>query len=285
MRKKNYKYHTWMYINTYIFFSFLAHFTFFFCCFFMSQQLLASTSNNKSNSDNNSLPFNNNNSTGKFPATAIEEEVGEVEENHDFLQSSLTPSITISEPHISFKNQPKNRPVHASENKFMKLMDEYMVTEDNIQEHHRRQRHHHRRQSSSKHSNKQQQRTLPLDIPFSSSSLSSSSSMFHSSIVTPTQKITTKPVLSATCPVYSTSSGRRKNNQFMLTKHNNVEFTVGSMPEKESPVPWPSQMLDHVRTPDGMAQFSDYISPSTSPDSSATTDMIDEPSPLLFNMD
>ncbi|KAG2222922.1 hypothetical protein INT45_013553 [Circinella minor] len=189
---------------------------------------------------------------------------GNDEEHNDF---NLAPSF-LSTHESSHKQHSRNKKkyIHAFEKKFMMITDGYM-TEDNTRE---------RQQQQQKRVKRHQQenRTMPLNIPISPASLSPSSAFDDH--VTHLQK-TKNPVLSVTCPV------NNNNTKDILSsiQHCSGGFTVGSMPEQESPIPWPSQIINnHIRTPDSVTEqqyHSDYIL-------SPVPVMMDD-SPLLFDMD
>ncbi|KAI9495614.1 hypothetical protein BDB00DRAFT_870165 [Zychaea mexicana] len=185
----------------------------------------------------------------------------------NFISSIHAPttSKTITSNYQQQQQQQQQKLLlHAPDKEFMMLVDEY-TTEDLKR---RRAAAVARQRSSSSPSrhyeNMERNRTVPLDIPTSSPS---------NAQVTP-QPAPVLLLLPATCPVNSST-------RIKLPPRSN-DFTVGSMPIEESPIPWPTQMLDHVRTPDSssssMVHLSEYIQTPF-----ANDDLVDEQ--LLFKMD
>ncbi|KAI7859635.1 hypothetical protein BDC45DRAFT_564430 [Circinella umbellata] len=225
------------------------------------------TVSNNDKSDNTTITDDTLNNVITFLFENYDNNDGNGEEHNDF---NLAPSsLSTHESSHKQHNRNKKKYIHDFENKFMIVADGYL-TEDNTRE----QQQQKKQQQERVKRHQQENKTLPLDIPISPASLSYSSTFDDH--VTYLQK-TKKPVLSVTCPVNNNST----KDILSLIQHRSGEFTVGSMPEQESPIPWPSQIINnHTRTPDSVTEqqyHSDYIL-------SSVPAMMDDSS-LLFDMD
>ena len=233
----------------------------------MTYRLKASNSNINNNTIATDSPLNN-----AIMLLFKNDNADDNDNDNDEKHSTDFPPLSLSnlEPHHKYYNSDKEKYRRGFEDKFMILTDG-CLTEDDISEQQRQQ-----------HTiiikYQQENRITPLDIPISSASLSPLSS-FHNHVTHSQQ--TKEPMPSVTCPVSSNKSAEETSSSI---EQRDKEFMVGSMPEQESPIPWPLQFVSkRIINPDNVMEqqhLSGYIlSPVP------VIGMADDDLPFLFYMD